>query len=90
MADVKKVDLTNLSCNESRLPVHPISWSYSSDIDALADIKAADYFAGSLIRQGDTILVKATDGSALLLLDVVTADDMDVVLTNTVKTATFA
>ena len=90
MADVKIVTTANLSCNETRWPIRPVQWSYSHDTDTLAEVQSANYFAGSLVRQGDLVLVKASDSSALLLLDAVTTNELDVVLTNTVKTATFA
>jgi hypothetical protein len=65
--------------------------SYVTTTDNVAAVKAANYFAtGGVLRVGDIIQVKATDGAAVLLVATVTADANDVVSAITVTQGTFA
>lgn len=65
--------------------------SYTSTTDNIATIKAANYFAtGGVIRVGDLIITKGTDGGALLMVSSVTADANEAVSAITVTQGTFA
>ena len=61
--------------------------SYVTTTDNLATITAANYFVGSgiVLRSGDLILTKATDGVALLQVDTVTSDANETISACTVK-----
>lgn len=64
--------------------------SYVSTTDTIATIKAANYFVGRILRVGDLIQVKGTDGGALLMIATVTADANEIVSASTTTQGTFA
>jgi hypothetical protein len=85
-------DKTNLKCLTFPGSIKELSLrSYTSTTDAIATIKAANYFAtGGVLRVGDLILTKGTDGAALLMVATVTADANETVSAITVTQGTFA
>lgn len=64
--------------------------SYVSTTDTIATIKAPNYFIGRILRVGDLIQVKGTDGGALLMIVNVTADANEIVSASATAQGTFA
>jgi hypothetical protein len=60
--------------------------SYVTTTDTIANVIVANYFVGAgILRNGDLMLLKASDGSALLQIDTLTADANETVSAVTVK-----
>jgi hypothetical protein len=85
-------DKKNLKCLTFPSSIKELSIrSYTSTTDNIATIKAVNYFAtGGILRVGDLIITKATDGGALLMVATVTADANETVSAVTVTQGTFA
>lgn len=82
----KQLELLTNPKNTGTLALH----SYVTSVDALAVVKAANYFVGGKVQRGEIIMCNASDGHAQLVVDTVTLDGQEVATAVTVKTITIA